>query len=351
MKFIIYIPFLLILALQSCVTLQNKPAALSKRFSEVPAPALPDYSKEAHWAALPTKKDCADSLPDKRLKDEQANAPADVFFVYPTIYLDKPTSPHEWNADVNDAQLNNKIDNSTILNQASVFNASGKIYSPRYRQAHIHAYWTPNKDDAKQAFDLAYEDVKAAFDYYLKNYNQGRPFIIASHSQGTQHATRLVQEFIDGKPLQKQLVAAYLVGMPTLAKDFKVLKPCDSPDQIGCYNTWCTYAKDYYPPTYNEKLKYAVCTNPLSWKLDETYIPYEVHKGGVMQGFKPSKLKAVDAQVHQGMLWINKPYISGRLFLKVKNWHVADYNLFYMDVRENAKARVDAFMKTYKASK
>lgn len=347
MKTTLFVLLFSLFMLQSCVTLRKEPAQLTSRFNQVPAPPIPDYSKESHWAALPSKKDLADSLPDAKLKDEQATAQADVFFVYPTIYLNKPTTPYEWNADVNDAKMNSEIDNSTILNQASIFNGSGRVYSPRYRQAHIHAYWTPNREDAKQAFDLAYEDVKAAFDFYLKNYNAGRPFIIASHSQGTQHATRLVQEFIDGKPLQQQLVAAYLVGMPTLATDFKVLKPCDSPDQIGCYTTWCTYAKDYFPPTYNEKLKYAVCTNPLTWKLDETYVPKEVHKGGVLQGFKPSNAQAVDAQVNAGLLWINKPYIKGRMFLKVKNWHAADYNLFYMDVRENAKTRVNSFLENY----
>ena len=54
------------------------------------------------------------------------------------------------------------------------------------------------------------EDVKAAFQYYLEHYNNGRPIIIASHSQGTTHAKRLLKEFFDGTALQHQLVAAYL---------------------------------------------------------------------------------------------------------------------------------------------
>ncbi len=41
------------------------------------------------------------------------------------------------------------------------------------------------------AFDLAYEDLKTAFENYLKHYNKGRPIIIASHSQGSLHALRL----------------------------------------------------------------------------------------------------------------------------------------------------------------
>jgi hypothetical protein len=345
--FFVFVIFFLS-SLQGCITFQSKPMVLKKRFNEVILPPAPDYSKAAHWAALPTKKDQADNVPAPSLKDEQADAQADVFFVYPTIYTYPPTKPNEWNADVNDAELNAKIDEGTILNQASVFNGSGKIYSPRYRQAHISAYWTPNKDDAKQAFDIAYDDVKTAFEYYLKNYNQGRPIIIAGHSQGTQHATKLLQEYFDGKALQKQLVVAYLVGTPTLATDFQAIKPCNSPEQTGGFVSWCTYARDFFPKTYNQKLKYSVSINPLTWTQDENYASRDLHKGGVIRGFKPTAPQVVDAQNHQGMLWINKPKITGRVFLRVKNWHIADYNLFYFNIRENVKARVEAFMKSNK---
>ncbi|MCU0392529.1 MAG: DUF3089 domain-containing protein [Thermoflexibacter sp.] len=339
---------LMIVVLQSCVTLRNKPIMLQERFDTAPVPSAPDYSNPDHWAALPDKQDNADLVPfQSDLKEGQQNAKADVFFIYPTVYTYKPTRANSWNADVNDSELNKKIDESTIQNQASIFNESGKIYAPRYRQAHIYAYFTPNKEDAKKAFEIAYQDVKTAFEYYLKYYNQGKPIIIAAHSQGTQHATRLLQEFFDGKPLANQLVVAYLVGMPTLASYFQVLKPCESPSQTGCYNTWNTYAKNYFPPKYEEKLKYAVSVNPLTWKTDEEYATKELHKGGVAWGFKLTKPNAVDAQNHQGMLWINKPNIKGKAFLRVKNWHVADYNLFYMNVRENVKIRTEAFIQQW----
>ena len=65
------------------------------------------------------------------------------------------------------------------------------------------------KDTSKagKAFDFAYEDIKKSFEYYLQHYNNGRPIIIASHSQGTTHALRLLKEFFENKPLQ--LVAVW----------------------------------------------------------------------------------------------------------------------------------------------
>ena len=80
------------------------------------------------------------------------------------------------------------------------------------------------KVDGVKALDLAYNDIREAFIHYLENFNQGKPIIIASHSQGTIHAKRLISEFIDGKELQKQLIAAYLVGMKVNQDEFNNIK-------------------------------------------------------------------------------------------------------------------------------
>ncbi|MEL4881666.1 DUF3089 domain-containing protein, partial [Shewanella algae] len=81
----------------------------------------------------------------------------------------------------------------TILFQASIFNAAGRVFAPYYRQAHISSYYPISQLDsiaAKASFDLAYSDIKKAFENFLQLWNEGRPIIIASHSQGTTHAKR-----------------------------------------------------------------------------------------------------------------------------------------------------------------
>ena len=77
------------------------------------------------------------------------------------------------------------------------------------------------REEGLKALNLAYEDIRNAFIYYLKNFNDNKPFIIASHSQGTVHAKRLISEFIDGKELQNKLIAAYLVGIKVKENEFK----------------------------------------------------------------------------------------------------------------------------------
>ena len=169
------------------------PTRLGIRWNQSPIPAEVDYSKEANWAALPTKKDLADSIPKGApFIDEQNSAAADVFFIHPTILTYAPTNEYQWNGSVEDSFLNKKVDELTILNQASIFNGAGRIYAPRYRQAHYFAFVTSFKEDKDAALGIAYQDVKKAFDYYLAHYNQNRPIIIASHSQGTVHATQLI---------------------------------------------------------------------------------------------------------------------------------------------------------------
>ena len=334
--------FTLIVSLSGC---NKAPYQLKSHFSEKLIPSTPDYSKAENWASLPTKNDPADQVPLKSdLKDMQADAKVDVFFLHPTIFTKQPQNQYEWNADVSDSKLNESVDNSTILNQASAFNGSGKIYAPRYRQAHYHAFVTADKDDKKKSLDVAYSDVKASFEYYLKNYNQGRPIVIASHSQGTTHATRLIKEFFDNKPLQKQLVAAYLVGITTQPNVFESIKPCKSGDETSCFVSWNTYGRDFYPKRHRFGLNTAVSTNPLTWTLDSTYAPASMNRGGVGPKFTMYP-NIVDAQNHQGMVWINRPNIKGSKLVKNESWHIADINFFYVNIRENLANRVETYLK------
>jgi len=315
-------------------------------------PAAPDYSLVKNWAALPTQKDFADTLPAKthHLKDGQAEAKADVFFIHPTIYTQQPTAgSFEWNADLNDTVLNNRVDESTILNQASAFNGSCRVYAPRYRQAHYYSFLTSNKEDRQQALDLAYADVKQAFEYYLAHYQEGRPIVIASHSQGTLHAKRLLKEFFDGKPLQQKLVFAYLVGdiagPPAQPTEFEFIKPARSAEEVGGFASWHTYLRGYFPEKYQTyHFSTAVCTNPLTWRLDEEYASKSLNKGGIGLRFTFYPTLA-DAQVHQGLLWIHKPYVRGRFFIRTKVWHSADINLFWQSIRDNVALRIENYWK------
>ncbi|TPG67165.1 DUF3089 domain-containing protein [Hymenobacter nivis] len=331
-----------LLACTSCIS-WLKPA---HKFAASASPAVPDYAQESAWAALPTRRDSADALPHAAsLRDRQATAAADVFFIHPTSYYWRGS----WNAAVGNARLNRYTDRTTIFNQASVFNAAARVYAPRYRQATLYSFFDKQGPSGQQALDLAYADVKAAFQYYLAHYNQGRPLIIAGHSQGGTHATRLLHDFFDHDPaLRKRLVAAYLIGCQAKTNEYQILRPCADSLATGCYVAWNTSERGFdYPPYHG-----LAVVNPLTWTLDTARAPAALNRGGVGPHLKRIDAHVTDAQIHRGLLWITPPQVRGypRFLLPGypelrHSFHAADIGLFYMNIRENATARVRAWQR------
>jgi hypothetical protein len=308
------------------------------------AQRAPDYNLLHDWAAHPRKNDAADTV-HAAFKNEQRDSAVDVFFIHPTSYTHNlRTSP--WTADLDDAALNAATDSGAILNQASIFNARGRVFAPRYRQAHLKAFFLTRNPKSAEALELAYADVKAAFEYYLKHENNGRPIVIAAHSQGTRHAVRLLKEFFDGRPLQQQLVCAYLVGWTVMKDDFKHITLSTSPEQTGCYVTWRSMKTGYIDKYSKHGKGRITCSNPITWNTAVGKTNRSQHRGamkGNLTQFYPN-LVEVQVNVEFGLLWVNAGNGEMGNNSRMKNYHIGDYNLFYADVRFNVSQRVNAFL-------
>ena len=302
----------------------------------------PDYSELNYWAAHPYKKDLADSIPAPLKKDYSYDSSVDVFFLYPTSL----TNPDDtrWNAEINDASINAKTDYSSILYQASAFNEY-RLFAPRYRQAHFRSYFSTDTAAALAAFELAYQDIRNAFKYYLEHFNNGRPIVIASHSQGTTHALRLLKEFFDQSPLREKLVAAYLVGMYIPENYFTNLTICKDPSQINCFCGWRTYRVNYIPPFVQKETIKSSVTNPLTWRDSTDLATAELNKGAILRKFNKVYYNVSDAKINEGIVWTKKPKFPGSFLLRTKNYHIGDINLYYYSVRENVHQRVTAYKK------
>jgi hypothetical protein len=304
----------------------------------------PDYSNLYYWAAHPWKWDPSDSVPAPLRKNYIRDSAVDVFFIHPTTLTNY--KDEIWNAFIDDSAINSKTDNTTILYQASVFNEQTRVFAPRYRQAHLRAFYSHDNLKSDTAFELAYADVKAAFLYFLEHLNKGKPLIIAAHSQGTLHAARLIKEYIEGKPIQNRLVCAYLIGMPIPRNHFSTLSPCKDSLSTGCFVSWRTFQRDYTDTLFVSKETFKVdVTNPLTWTLSDDYAPNNYNYGAVLKNFNKVKKAVVDAQVHNNILWTCKPKFFGNFLLKKKNYHIADINFFYCNIRQNVKTRIGVFWK------
>ncbi len=305
----------------------------------------PNYNDLNFWAAHPEKQDSADEVPAASiLKNRQKEAEADVFFVHPTTLL----IAKYWNGDLGDTSLNEKTDRGTIRTQASVFNDCCKVYAPRYRQAAFFVFMEDSAE-GKQALDFAYEDVKTAFLHYMKYWNKGRPWVLASHSQGTRHSIRLLKEVISSGEYKKNLVAAYTIGFPYKAEETG-LSPCKTGEETGCVINWNSYEWGSRPVRLGEKYDAStLCVNPLTWKMDEEYAPKSMNSGSIARNFERLVPNVGDAKCNEGALWVHEPEIRGFPSLgKDDSLHLVDYHLFYASIRKNARDRVDRFIASKK---
>lgn len=320
----------------------NKYHSLQQPYTFKSETGAPDYSQLDYWAAHPWKWDPSDSVP-KPLRNAAKDSTVDVFFLHPTTLTSKKAD--EINARIDDAELNKKTDYSSILYQASVFNEDCRVFSPRYRQAHIRNFFLPDTSVSNASFELAYTDVKNAFVYYLEHFNNGRPIIIASHSQGSKLALRLLKEFFEDRLLYNKLVVAYIVGWPVPKEYFKTLRICTDSLQTGCVCSWRTFRKGYVPPFLVNEHGNSYVTNPLNWNSDETYATKQLNKGSVLVKFNKVYKHTTDAKIGNGFLYVKKPVFPWSFLYFTKNYHIGDINLFYLNIRENVKKRIGLFWK------
>ncbi|MBI1182352.1 MAG: DUF3089 domain-containing protein [Alphaproteobacteria bacterium] len=333
-------------------------------FDAAAAPPAPDYADPAAWAALPDRKDAADQVPDTPgVRDAQADAAVDVFFIAPTTFYSRAA----WNAAIGDKDARQRIDDFVLKYQASAFNGAARIYAPLYRQATLAAFFPGNRADGDRALDLAYGDVERAFDWYMAHDNHGRPFILAAHSQGSRHLVDLLRRRIDGTALADRMVAAYAVGDPlpmdVFGRVFHELKPCATPTQTRCVITWNSFSAEHSDPSvlFDERRfrygdgeetnagKRLLCVNPLRWDLSEAPAPASANLGAlpVENGpiGKPDK-GLTGARCQDGVLYVSPQKQDGYsgLVMPGGRYHVYDYNLFYMNIRRNVEQRVAAYL-------
>lgn len=346
-----------------------------------------DYSEPQSWAAHPERPSRATMTPAQApsAKTTLDDTAADVFYLYPTAWFDRG----RWNDPLNDAKALELVDQIVIPSEASAFNQCCRVYSPRYRQATLGAFYG-ERADATKAFALAYADVERAFDAYLAAAPPDRPLIIAGHSQGSMHALRLLARIDQDPALYKRLVVAYLPGyaipLSLYKTHFEHIKPCERPEQTGCIAAWDTYREGadvdgaeplvYWSKAPDQLITFPKdsprqCTNPITWRADKVASPKQAHLGAVVPDNRGEpvvfrKLIFGDEPLGFKVVGLKKPMpklISARCdgaALRVPdlddvkgypeaqetqpgNYHLLDYELFYMDISHNALERVRRF--------
>jgi acetyl esterase/lipase len=316
--------------------------------------SLPDYSKAETWISRPD----IPGNPSRWLPpgaDPAESTSAAVFYIHPTTYLERD----RWNAPLSGNSGDDDRDSLFVQSQASAFSGAGTIWAPRYRQAAYGAFLL-RSEDAEKALDLAFSDVSAAFDEFLKRNPEG-PIILAGHSQGALHLSRLLQKH--ASQLNGRLVAAYVVGWPlSVTADLAPagLNACNDPEQTGCVLSWQSFGSPANPDLIMDawegtrgpsgmkrERKDMLCVNPLTGTKDGRASP-QANAGTLVPApdLKSARLEAgrVGAHCDNGLLILDGDIPAlGPFVLPGNNYHVYDYALFWTAIRRDSVRRLRAW--------
>ncbi len=310
------------ISIAACGLLLSAAAFSQSSAPESAPPVANDYSKPETWLCRPGRQDaCAVDLTttviaaDGKLTREpfkaNPNAPIDCFYVYPTVSND-PTPNSDMNAGPEE--------NSVVRAQFARFASQCKLYAPLYRQVTLKALRAAMAGGGGFPADrkLGYNDVLAAWNYYLQNDNKGRGVVLIGHSQGSSVLTQLIKSEIDGKPIQSKVVSALLLGTNVAVpkgKDvggsFQNVPLCRSASQLGCVISYVTFRSDVPPPANSRFGRVptegmtAACVNPAALKGGKA----EMH-AYLSSGFNGVSTESAQPKPWATGLKIDTPFVS-----------------------------------------
>lgn len=237
-----------------------------------------DYSDKDNWLCRPDNLRFCDTDMTTTVvhadgsthrEDWQRNdeAPVDCFYVYPTVSRDNSA-----NSDMNPGPEEANV----IRGQFARFASQCRVFAPIYRQVTLTALRGGLSGDngLQPDREMGYRDVLNAWNYYLENHNKGRGVVLIGHSQGSGVLSRLIPAEIEGKPIQDQVISAFIIGSNVLVPEgkkvggtFKQMPLCETGDQVGCVIAYASY-RDDVPPSPGALFgrsvgkSTAACTNP-----------------------------------------------------------------------------------------
>jgi hypothetical protein len=307
-----------------------------KKSNNTPAASTSvDYSQAAHWLSLPATV-----------------YKADVFYLYPTTSWTKNNSTSMICAIDDSAMMAGAA--QAFTRQATAFDTAANVYAPYYRQDNS------SPDNRLNVIaGIPTTDATAAFDYYIRHFNQGRPFILAGHSQGANIVCNLLSGYLKSNPqVYARMIAVYVIGGPVTKAFLQAnphLKFATGPDDTGVIISYNTEASDFTgvnPVLYGEV---GLVINPITWTRDETLADTTQGLGSLFPNKAGVWVKIpqyADARVDtvKGVLICstadeNKIAILDSLSGFPKGvYHSFDYPFYYYNIRQNAANRIQKFL-------
>ena len=336
-----------LLAISGCgsntATEKSKESAGGESVQSAAKEPATDYADSSSWYQIP-----------------EITKDVDAFYFYPTLYNGSDEGDDDY-ATIDNEDVLGAI-GAVYQGQASVFEDSANVFVPYYRQAsmkhEMDAYMeTGSLDAALESKPL--EDAVAALDYYFENYNDGRPFILAGHSQGAALMKLALKTYFKDHPeCYERMVAAYIIGYSVTQEDLDehpYLKFASGEADTGVVISWNTEGPENVAnnATNMVVLDGSIAINPLNWKRDETYAPSSENLGSLVTNSETGEYEisdcGADAQVNlkRGVVVTNadtEAVTDLTVLFGTQSYHKGDYSLYYMNIHDNVAKRVAAFM-------
>ncbi len=307
-----------------------------------------DYSNKENWLALPED-------PDKDV---------DLIYLYPSSCED-PEADIICNVD---NEIMRQVAGRNMAQQANAFEPVANIFAPYWRQ--VNALKLPmmsfeEVDNAEWAEPRT--DVYAALDYYFENLNGGRPYFIAGHSQGSRLAYMVLSEYMAEHPDRyANMIAAYCIG-DSLTRQYLAdnihVRAAHAADDLGVVVSWNTEGLANKGRNSLVIAPGAVAINPLNWRTDDTPADAALNLGSFVPHLEDPGMdeltEKADAVIdlERGSVMVMNPALAPcaitaqpglEAFETVfgpASYHGCDYSFFYLNIRENARVRAEAWFK------
>ncbi len=308
----------------------------------------PIYSRDSNWIHL----------------GEASEKPADVFMIAATNILnekDSLTMPL-YNAPDRDWLM------KLITQEAGIFTTDCRLFSPYYQQRTLESY-AAEPQAQTTAEQKAYADIRASFLYYMKHYNEGRPFVLAGFSQGGEMQKLLIQEFGKEDWFKDRLVAAYAIGWTFTEDDvaqYPQIKMAQGESDTGVVVSFEAEMLGIKSSVIVPEGVKALSINPLNWKTDSTNATNDEKLGacypecsGIIRSEVPQMTGAYLDPVRETLIAtdITEPEKYDLMSIVPKNFpnrdkmreafplgslHLDDLLFFYRNLQKNVTTRVHA---------
>ncbi|MBQ2819398.1 MAG: DUF3089 domain-containing protein [Clostridia bacterium] len=290
-----------------------------------------DYSNSFNWISTGGERD----------------KPVDVFHVVPTSWYGKEG---ETLSEISNPQYR-EMSTFNVSFQASVFETEANIFAPHYRQ--LEPYYCLDlslEERMKKEAEEPKQDIFDALDYYFENYNNGRPFILSGHSQGSILLLSVLSEYMFMYPERyERMIAAYLIGYSVTEeylREHPHLHFAEGAGDTGVIISYNTQSPSLTSPNPLVNPG-ALVINPISWTRSEELAPASQSLGSRIKGRDIPHFADARIDKSKNALICSTPdprRMKSELF-EEGVYHIHDYGLYYYDLRQNAALRIANYMK------